>query len=99
MCGFLEDIALPVHPYIAVPKWSIHEHLRTRFGVVRQQKFGIVERKEEGMGGTAINIAHGYRDAAASGTVKMGGGAEERQGVGTTLILAALPFCNVVEDV
>ena len=51
------------------------------------------------MGGTAINIAHGYRDAAASGTVKMGGGAEERQGVGTTLILAALPFCNVVEDV
>ena len=41
---FLKDVALPVYPHIAVPALAVDKDLRSRFGIVGEQEFGVVER-------------------------------------------------------
>ena len=99
MSGLLEDITLPVHPHIAVPSLTVDDDLRSGFRIVRQEEFRIVERKEDGMGGPAIDVAHSNGDSASSLAMQMSGSPEEGKRMCPMLVLAAFPCGNIMVDV
>ena len=86
-----EDKALPIDPSIQMESWRVINDLETTFRIGCQIQFRVIQRKNQPMAGTSINIPQ-YEIKVADIYLS----SEKGQQMDTILVMLAFPMSNIL---